>query len=248
MWPNRTVYVDLTCLRCGKEYTLPPWRAKTRVGYCSRACQYTPSVELTCLGCGSPFLVSPYLAFRKFCKAACRKGYHGPGYIPIEKRFWKRVAKEDFERVEGLGPCWVWTGPIIASNGYGNILYGDKTTSAHRVAWMLENGDIPDGLFVLHKCDVRPCVRNDGENSHLFLGTHADNMRDAARKGRLVRPKTFVPGEDHVMAKLNPSSVREIRHLGSVGKLTQSQIGVQFGISQGHVSLILAGKSWGDVI
>jgi len=89
----------------------------------------------------------------------------------LEERFWAKV-----ERGEG---CWLWTASRT-STGYGQINVDHRPLKAHRVAWELTYGPIPDGLFVCHHCDVPLCCRPD----HLFLGNDADNMRDCAAKGR----------------------------------------------------------------
>src|SRR5947207_10424619 len=87
-------------------------------------------------------------------------------------RFWKFVKKSD--------SCWNW----ISSTwrGYGIFKIGNKTQKTHRVSWMIHYGPIPDGLFCLHHCDNRKCVRPD----HLFLGTAKDNTHDAMNKGRFA--------------------------------------------------------------
>ncbi len=80
--------------------------------------------------------------------------------------------------VQDHAGCWIWMGGNC--RGYGHIKVKGKTKKTHRVAWELAYGPIPEGLFVLHHCDVPPCANPD----HLFLGTHTDNMRDMIAKGR----------------------------------------------------------------
>jgi hypothetical protein len=87
-------------------------------------------------------------------------------------RFWTKVIKGQ--------TCWLWTGATNAK-GYGIFGFRDKLMRAHRVAYMLTHGPIVDGLLVCHRCDTPACVRPD----HLFVGTAADNTKDARRKGRL---------------------------------------------------------------
>lgn len=84
--------------------------------------------------------------------------------------------------------CLEWTGSI-SKRGYGQTMWRYKFFSAHRLAWTLSNGDIPDGMWVLHKCDNPKCI----EVSHLFLGSPSDNRRDCLDKGR----GNLKSGEDH---------------------------------------------------
>ena len=76
--------------------------------------------------------------------------------------------------------CLEWTG-LTNAKGYGRTSLNGKPDLTHRIAWILANGPIPDGLHVLHHCDNPPCC--DAE-THLFLGTDADNRADMAAKGR----------------------------------------------------------------
>lgn len=93
----------------------------------------------------------------------------------IADRFWSKVQKTD--------GCWEWQGGRF-NFGYGRAWDGERQVLAHRLAFALTSGAIPDGLHVLHKCDVPLCVNP----AHLFLGTHADNMADKCAKGRDVNP------------------------------------------------------------
>jgi HNH endonuclease len=90
-----------------------------------------------------------------------------------------------------IGSCIEWSGGKNKS-GYGRKWHKGRVLLAHRVAWIETHGPIPDGMCVLHRCDVRSCVNVE----HLFLGTQADNMRDMAEKGRARSPqqgKTHCP-------------------------------------------------------
>jgi len=104
------------------------------------------------------------------------------------ERLWSRVVKTD--------ECWLWTGTITTS-GYGQLSRGrhaEGYVAAHRLAWELTHGPVPTGLWVLHHCDVRNCVRPD----HLFLGTTTDNMRDMAQKGR---QRGHPPFKTHILSR-----------------------------------------------
>jgi hypothetical protein len=75
--------------------------------------------------------------------------------------------------------CIIWMGSV-SDNGYGSLRRKGKHMAAHRAVWIQHFGPIPDGQWVLHRCDVRCCVNPD----HLFLGTRTDNVRDMVSKNR----------------------------------------------------------------
>lgn len=98
-------------------------------------------------------------------------------YLPLRERFFAKTEK---------GPdCWVWKGSAHVTRGHlrGQISVNGRLTMASRASWILHWGEIPAGMFVLHRCDRPICVNPD----HLFLGTQSDNMRDCAAKGRLYK-------------------------------------------------------------
>lgn len=151
----------------------------------------------------------------------------------VGQRFNKRVMRNN--------SCWEWTGPF-SKGGYGQFAYthADKR-SAHRVAWELANGVIPDGLHVLHKCDNRKCVRPD----HLFLGTAIDNIADMDAKGRrnsTARHK----GETSPRSKLKNEDIKIIRELHSNG-IKQNEIACKYNIHDSAISRIINKKRWGHI-
>jgi hypothetical protein len=102
--------------------------------------------------------------------------------------------------------------------------------SAHRVAFQLAKGAIPPGMVVCHRCDNPRCVNPD----HLFLGTYADNSRDMVRKGRSAR------GERHGMSKLTREKIAAIL----IDPRPHRKIGIDYGISQVHVSRLKREGGW----
>lgn len=118
---------------------------------------------------------------------------HGdPNYVRPERpapprrltqleKFWSRINQNGPipPHLPTLGPCWVWTRGT-ASAGYGRMRWRGGYEYAHRIMWILANDAIPDGLWILHKCDNPLCCRPE----HLFLGTPLDNVIDRNAKGR----------------------------------------------------------------
>lgn len=143
----------------------------------------------------------------------------------IEEKFWSKVLKTP--------SCWLWKGCLVRG-GYGGLSIGkpQRPYRAHRISWVIHYGPVPDGLFVLHHCDIRNCVRPD----HLFLGTKRDNTLDMMRKGRGVFGAR--PG-NHNAQKLDGSQVKEIGVLYSTGLYSQDRLGIMFGISQSTISKII---------
>lgn len=152
----------------------------------------------------------------------------------LEARFWSRV--------ECTPTCWVWTGYKERGQRYGKFITraGEHERYAHRVSWEMHFGPIPDGLEVCHRCDVPSCVRPD----HLFLGTHAENMADMARKGRWT-PRRVRSGPP-ANAKLTPDDVRAIRL--ELPSHTFVDIAKRWGVSINTISRIASGLHWKTVL
>lgn len=106
-------------------------------------------------------------------------------------RFWKKVNKTD--------ECWLWTSHCDGG-GYGRFWLLGVSRLAHVVIWEATHGPVPDGLEVLHSCDIRNCVRVD----HLSVGSHLKNMRESAERNRVAR-RSLTPEQAIEIRKRHPA-------------------------------------------
>lgn len=135
--------------------------------------------------------------------------------------------------------CHLWTASTTKF-GYGKLSVGDgKWQLAHRFAFEQANGEIPEGKFVLHKCDTPSCVNPD----HLYLGSKKDNATDRESRNR----GNHAFGVRHGRSKLMPSQVLEIRDVFDTGKYTFKQLGKIYGIDGKSVADIVDRRNWTSV-
>lgn len=179
----------------------------------------------TCPHCGKDYR-SRYRD-QVYCTHACATGHRPRQIWNTPERFW---AMLDYSTEHHL-----WTGGQNGI-GYGQWRYRGRTIVAHRLAWILTHGPIPEGLFVCHRCDTPLCCNP----AHLFLGTHDDNMRDKSAKGRQAR------GEQQGLARLTEDNVRAIRDQRASG-VARAAIAAQFSISLATVGQIIRRKTWAHI-
>lgn len=166
-----------------------------------------------CSRCGAPIKI-----YKKRKAPICGKCY----LDPIKRFFWK---------VEKTSSCWLWRGPT-STNGYGHLGYQGRTISAHRFSWLIHKGAIPEGQYVLHRCDVRNCVNP----SHLFLGSQQDNSQDAIKKGR------WIVGEKNPAHKLSNALVKEIR--ATLACPITHDVALRYNVTKATLRNVLVGKTW----
>src|SRR5262252_2328820 len=190
------------------------------IRYCS-----VPYCQERCWGHG--YCSRHYQAWRKYGDPTkvVQKQHHG---LTLHERY-DRYTKRGEE-------CWQWIGHKDP-NGYGRLNVDGYPMLAHRVAYLVKYGSIPEGMFVLHKCDHPWCVNP----AHLFLGTQSDNLQDMYDKGR--DRKRGLKGSEHHRAKVDEVIVRAIRQSNE----SDIELGKHYGISRVTVNDIRKRRSWAHV-
>lgn len=143
----------------------------------------------------------------------------------------KMLYEKNVIRQEG---CWDWKG-YIARTGYAEIGRSKNfhEKNAHRISWMIHKGNIPEGMYICHKCDNPKCTNPD----HLFIGTHQDNDKDRDEKGRNVK------GEDVESSILKDQDIKEIKTLLTQGK-SCLEISRKYDVSHDAIKRINKNETW----
>lgn len=191
-------------------------------------------VHITCTFCGKQFEPSEDQKYpssakhRRCCSSACASR--------LPRRSIAERLDRKLDKSAGPDGCWFFKG-FKDRKGYGLIRSGNKLRFAHRVAWETANGPVQDDLLVCHRCDVPRCCNP----SHLFLGTHVDNMRDKSEKGRQAK------GEQNGLAKLTESDIRTIRDLHENRGVSAYKIAKAFGMGRSAILSIVNRETWKHV-
>lgn len=238
-YPNSKV--DRKCQQCGNTFSVFPSVIASGGGmFCSITCrgiakrgERTERVERSCKACGKVIRARPAECkdgLFSYCSQTC---YQASRSMNFDERFWGRI-----DRSAGPNSCWMWTAGKF-TEGYGAIHFRNSLWKASRVAWILVNGEIPEGMWVIHRCDNPPCCNP----AHLFLGTAADNTHDMVAKDRVCRTS----GEARWSAKVTEEIVRDMRRRYIPRVVTLQQLADEYGVSFQLVSLIVNRKIWTHV-
>jgi len=136
--------------------------------------------------------------------------------VDLLTRFSNKVSKD-----ESTG-CHEWQS-TLSYRGYGKFWFDNKQVPAHRVSYLLYVGEIPEGAWVLHKCDNRKCVNP----SHLYLGDAVQNAKDRSDRARWTHER------------LSKEDVEMIRTQYAAGEVTQQDLAEKFNCAQTQISKIV---------
>lgn len=191
---------------------------------------------------GPPTAAAPYVHARPTCEARCVRPDHlhaSPGrrpMVPPAVRFWTHV-----DRSGGEDACWIWKDNVVRAPNTG-LEYGlfgvsnTETVLAHRFAWVLVHGEIPEGQIVRHvACRTTRCVNV----RHLALGTHRDNYMDMRADGT----ERKVCGARHPAAKLTEGDIQQAR-MGRAAGRTIANMARELGVSPTTLGDAISGRSW----
>ena len=181
-------------------------------------------LDYVCKLCSRPFSRAPRKGGCLYCSNACADA--GKKKSTLEKFL-------GFVGSKTATGCRLWTG-CVHKNGYGAIgVDGCGKSLAHRVAYELFVSPIPDGLWVLHRCDTPACV----QPTHLFLGSPQDNVDDMRSKGR------GTIGDNHPNSKLTDQEVAIVRELYDFALASQKELAAYYGVGKQTINAIVNRKS-----
>lgn len=183
--------------------------------------------DVACKQCSKPFTTR----FRKqrYCSVEC--GFSANRY-DLEKSvaaFWAKIDKR------GPDECWLFTGALNTTGRAMVTWEGKKNIVATRKVWELTRGPIPEGQYVLHRCDVRHCCNP----AHLFLGTYKDNAIDKAAKGRAPQTYKTLTAQDAI--QIRAEYRLENRRSNAV------ELAKRYGVTRDSISAVIARRTWRNV-
>jgi hypothetical protein len=194
--------------------------------------RHSTRIPRTCQHCGKSFAVPPSKVQEgggKFCSISCGVTHRNIArYADTAARFWSKV-----DRSGGADACWPWLGGH-AHYGHGRFWLHGRRVHAHRVAYILTRGPIPDGLDILHTCDNPPCCNP----AHHYPGTQIDNVRDRQERNRQAR------GERLPFTKLTGDQVLAIRARHAAGGITYEQLAAEYGVGPNAIRDVVLRNHW----
>ena len=169
------------------------------------------------------------LPFEVHENAASALGIHASKLDDAVQKFAARLVIPDHEPET----CWPWPGYRV--KGYGSFQWRGFKWRTNRFALAVTTGKCPD-VFALHHCDNPPCCRP----SHLYWGTHQDNIRDAVERDRVAF------GERVTVSKLTAAQVEDIRRTYQYGVrgCGLRQLARKHSVTMKTVQQIVKGKHW----